>query len=309
MTKLDDKNDTSSQLLREHDVYLLHVMPGLKCNLSCVHCCNDSGPTATVQMSEEELENVKECVNRHSPKNLLFTGGEPTLHVRMINQIISSHSNWENLAVQITTNGWYAKGGEKLITKTLKQIVKLDHLQLSYDVFHGSILTFDDVKELINYCSAKKIGFNISVCISSPLELEEALKIKRGTGATVIFQTVDASGRAKTNKKNYVYPFFEKDVLRKKCPNVGQISYICGRGYSTCCSNLMFNQILPNIAHPNIEDHLGSTFYKNMKNKTFGELLEENNISVDSLSPEHSSPCGLCEYIHTKVKIKNGFNK
>lgn len=136
----------TSALLLAHGIQMIHVMPGYKCNLYCTHCGNNSGPNASDALNTDELNSLSRCMSLHSPRKLLFTGGEPTLYIDIINQIISAHADKDNLIVQITSNGWYAKGGRKLILKVLQKIEQLNHLQLSYDVFHGSLLNFEDIK-------------------------------------------------------------------------------------------------------------------------------------------------------------------
>ena len=228
---------------------------------------------------------------------MAFTGGEPTFHISIINRILKAHTKIEKCAVQITTNGWYAKSAEK-IESTLDQFCKLDHLQLSYDQFHGSLLKSEDVRRLADYCQRHGIAMNVSICISDPMQLVFASMVSKETRVPGIFQKVDASGRAKPNNVAFRYPTFEPETLRKKCPNLGQISYICGRGFSVCCGNLMFNGVKPNMAHPTIASHMESKFFKQMKEKTFGELLDETGIDRESLLPEYSSPCRLCEHVH-----------
>ena len=87
-------------------VDLLHVMPGYRCNLTCTHCVNNSGPNRTTRLTLEELERVKDEVRVRRPKRLIFTGGEPTLHADLINSILSAHPDLDDTHVLLTTNGW-----------------------------------------------------------------------------------------------------------------------------------------------------------------------------------------------------------
>lgn len=282
----------------ELSMEILHVMPGYLCNLSCSHCVNDSGPRQTTRLSQIEIAKAKEVIKTHSPRRLIFTGGEPTLHIDLVNELLLSHPNIESANILLTTNGWFSKSPE-LLRNTIEKLLKVSGLQLSYDTFHGSKLSIDDVVRLKTFCLEREIQFNISICISSPLELIEANKIQRAIGAQVIFQKVEASGRAKTSGGSYKYLSFQASVFDLKCPNLGSITCIPQKGFSVCCSNLIFNRLkTDNFAHPTLEEHTSSDFYKEICSKTFGQMLESRGLASEHFDPEFSAPCRMCEYIH-----------
>lgn len=279
------------------DLEILHIMPGYTCNLSCAHCVNESGPKRNESLLEEEILELKTTIAKLAPKRLVFTGGEPTLYISSINELIESHNFIDTLDVFITTNGWFAKNLESA-TKVLNSFKKITHLQLSYDLFHGSKLKIEDIKLLKNILHDLGIVFNISVCISSPSELMLANEIQLKTETTVIFQKIDASGRALKNNVEFKYPVFDPEVLEKQCPNLGQFSYISGKGFSTCCSNLIFNSNCPSfVFSKKLEHYMNGSFFKQISSKTFRQLAIEKNIDISNLSPSYSAPCRLCEYI------------
>lgn len=284
----------------QYGIEMLHVMPGMFCNFSCSHCCNDSGPKNLKRLSENEVAAICSAVQYYSPNRMVFTGGEPTFYVSEINRIVQAHPNLAKCHVQITTNGWYATSAEK-INSVLGQIHQLDHLQLSYDQFHGTQFKIEYMQHLFDYCKRKQITANISVSISDPIQLACVSDISKTIDVPIIFQKVDASGRGRENNLAFRYYEFEPETLEKKCPNLGQVSYICGRGFSVCCSNLMFNGPRKAIAHSTIDEHVQSTFYQRMQTHTFGELIEAAGISRDELLPEHTSRCKLCELIHQRI--------
>ena len=219
---------------------MLHIMPGDYCNLSCSHCGTLSGPKGTMVLGTEELVQIDRAIREYLPEKLLFTGGEPTFFIETINKIIDFYPSGVDFEVQFTTNGHYAKSFEE-IEKYLGAAKKLNEVQISYDKFHGSRLNIDDLKRIKEWCSKKDIKVNISMCISSPLELIEAQKTAEESNIKLSYQPVEGSGRAKEMKREYKYFHFEEEVKSKSCPNAGSISYICGKGFSICCSSLMFN--------------------------------------------------------------------
>lgn len=284
-------------LFAQKGIKVFHVQPGLQCNLSCSHCANNSGPNEKLRLSPSELESIKAAIERFVPENLLFTGGEPTLHIPEINAVIAAHPKLHEAKVLLTTNGWFTKSDDD-IAKTLGQFMQLDEVLLSYDRFHGSKVKHDDILRLKDYCSNNNQEFSVSVCISNPVELIWAQELKQKIQVPVIFQRVTASGRAKTNNKAFQYFHFEKEVLEKKCPNLGTISYICGKGFSVCCSSLIFNSNMRDIYHDTVEGHMESPFYQKISKNNFGELLAGKEMSLTVLEPKHSDPCSLCELVN-----------
>lgn len=125
-----------------------------------------------------------------------FYGGEPTFEIEAINEIIKAHPQRENLNVQITTNGWFARNSERT-NLILSQFVQINHLQLSFDNYHDNQLTEKEIQRLFDFCKSKKISTNISVTIENPGELLEIAIPLKNISTNIVFQKIEASGRAK----------------------------------------------------------------------------------------------------------------
>lgn len=270
-------------------------MPGDYCNLSCSHCGTLSGPKGTMVLGSEELLQIDRAIREYLPEKLLFTGGEPTFFIETINKIIDFYPKDVDFEVQFTTNGHYAKSFEE-IEKYLGAVKQLNEVQISYDKFHGSRLNIEDLKRIKEWCSTKDIKVNISMCISSPLELIEAQKTAEESNIKLSYQPVEGSGRAKEMDREYKYFHFEEEVKSRSCPNAGSISYICGKGFSVCCSSLMFNMDNTNFYNKELTQYLGSSFHEKMTSKTFKEMIDFD--LPEEMDPRLSSPCNFCEFIH-----------
>jgi radical SAM/Cys-rich protein len=61
-------------------VDVLQVNMGRYCNLACIHCHVESGPTRTEMMSRKNVEGVLEFLARSEIPTLDITGGAPELH-------------------------------------------------------------------------------------------------------------------------------------------------------------------------------------------------------------------------------------
>jgi organic radical activating enzyme len=279
---------------------IIHVMPGLFCNFSCAHCAPSSGPRAKYRLTPEELSRIHLEVSTRKPRALLFTGGEPTFHVDEINQVIAAHPDINNCLVEITTNGWFAKSIDQ-IDETFSRFKKISHIQLSYDSYHKERPSIEEAKLLKRACEMRGITFSISIAISEPSDLIFVESVRQQTGANVTNSRVEAAGRAKRTKTAFKHFDFNPSVLEKMCPNLGTMNFICGKGFSVCCTNLVFNAQKQNYFHDSIDEHLNSQFFKLVSTHTFGQIAEKLNLKLDSFQPEHSNVCGMCEHLHCQM--------
>lgn len=280
----------------------IHVMPGLFCNYTCSHCVNDSGPKMSKKVSGLELDRIKNDVIKYTPKFLQFSGGESTFYANEINQIVAAHPDLENCEVVLTSNGWYGKSFE-LTRKTLDQFDYISKITLSFDVFHGNQTNINGLRNIKKYADENNIKLTISFCISSPVDLIKAKLVLEDIAIPVIYQRVDAVGRAKTNNLGYQFPTFEEEVLSQTCPNLKCVSFVPEKGFSICCGNLIFNGDNKEIYHNSISEHFKSPFYQRLNDKNFGEILKDSGYSLEILKANLSSACSICEYIHTKESL------
>ena len=277
----------------------LGVVVGYKCNFQCAHCCvRDCGPISLTLVEKNKIGSV---IVRHAPRSILFVGGEPTLYLDDINEILSYAKDLSGITIKITTNGHFAVTVAAAV-RVLKSFLKVDSVQLSYDSFHAEFLPFRRVKNLYRACKTLGIKFCVINTISSPLDLAGLKKIKSVGEFKILINKVMNVGAALHNGIKYHYPSFDRRVLRKKCSLRGGIGYICGRGFSLCCSNLVYEAGLP-VAHESVGQHKGSRFYRLISSMTFGELLKKARLSSVDLPPEFSTECNLCEYVFKSGRL------
>lgn len=233
---------------------------------------------------------------------MLFTGGEPTLYPEHLNKIVKSHPAADKTFVRVTSNGWYGRS-EKTTETILNQIDRIDSLQMSFDIFHGNESKIGYVETIANYCKKRKIEFNVTMCLSNPLELTKAQKIMDELDVKVTFQPIITVGRAIENKLSFTYPTFQKETLNHSCPNTEMVTFMPGKGFSVCGSNLVFGtKPLPNVIHASVEEHENSSFYKEMSSLSMADLAKKYGIETSKLDSSFSQVCHLCEHIHTKAE-------
>lgn len=277
----------------------LGINLGYKCNFKCAHCSVTE--PASLNLSQEEIRLLGKVIKKYRPPSILLVGGEPVLYTEIANDILQRAGSLSGISVRMITNGFYASSKAAAI-KTLSRFYKLNSLLLSYDKFHAKFLPFGNIRNLFLACKDLGIRFGVACAIESPLELLLIEKIKRAGKFKVYVQRVLPIGRAKRNDIGYPYQSFDAGVLAKSCPNAGKIMYFCGRGFSVCCSNLLFNSASKFMIHRSVSAHRNSRFYRKIVNSDFKAFADELGLTTKEFLPEHSIQCNLCEHLFQVAK-------
>ncbi len=276
-----------------HSISEMGVLVGYKCNFRCRHCVTLRNKIQALTAGEKRRLIL--TINRYKPRSLLFVGGETTLYIDTINEILSGIRSLPHTRVKITTNGSFA-GTIGAARKTLASFKKLNAVQLSYDRFHAVHLAAYKISNLYKACKEAGIDFSVIMTIQSPLEMTDLKELWKIGKFRIGIQKVLPVGEARRNSIEYSYPSFDDKVLRRHCPNRNKVKYLCGQGFSICCGNLAYNSKFP-IIHATAAQHINSRFHRLISANNFGALLKKAGIPRESLLPRHSSECNLCEHI------------
>lgn len=274
----------------------LTILPGFKCGFRCAHCAVGPELEAEGRLSRDEIQLLKRAIAEIRPSAITFAGGEPTYYVDEINDLVSAHPAPESLTVRLTTNGQFAQDKTRALS-ALRAFRKLDQVQLSYDRFHEDFFPLAKVSHVVAACAELAVDFGILLAVSSPLDLEIAGRLRALGNFPITVQKVLPIGDARTNDVAFRHLEFDSKVLNDHCPNRGQMTYICGRGFTICCSSLAFNGTRRDVVHPTLAEHLRSPLFKSMSEHSFSDLLSRSGIRAESLAPEMSDSCTLCEHI------------
>lgn len=279
--------------MNEHNKELC-ITVGYRCNFKCTHCAvvDKRG----LKLTESEKKLLIDVIKKRRITALFFVGGEPTLYIPDINSILSNLAPGNIPSVKITTNGHFATTVARAAA-VLKQFVSLDVVQLSYDNYHAKFLPLQNIGNLHLACRQAHKKFNIIFTVQSPMDLVQLRKFRAFGRIPVVIQKLHPVGAAKENKLSYLYPDFNSRVLRQRCPNVGKLIYMCGEGFTTCCSYLSLRKDTSRYIHPTVREHLQSRFYRLISKNSFGGLMKLMGTERQGLRPEHSSPCALCDHI------------
>lgn len=271
----------------------LGIVIGYRCNFSCEHCANKG---FGADLTATETANICSAINDYKIKSIQFSGGEPTLYLNKIRAILSGVSARVRPRVRITTNGHFAETADKAV-EVLSAIPGLKYVQLSYDRFHKKFLPGKNIHALAEACRRLKLDLSFHLLLQSPLDVVLMKDLKEAGNFPILLRKSLSMGLAKKNDLAYKNIGFDPKVLSKRCPGLEIPGYICGQGFTICCSLLMFNGPVPGIAHASLKEHLASPFYKFMAKNTFSSIMRALNIKKEALLPEHSSSCHLCEFL------------
>lgn len=269
---------------------------GHGCNLSCPHCCVNSGPDCFVVFNKAEADLFVSEIRLHRPENLLFTGGEPTLYLDRIAYVIERCKDVPLKHVGMTTNGHFLVNSDGF--DLLRKIANFTFIQLSCGLLYNNFIDVKKIDAFAKICKKQNIVLSLNIPIAMPEDML-LYDAHLSLGLPTSFTKIIASGRAKNNNLYFKSPRFDESVLNKKCSQ-DIITYRGGAGFSMCCGNLVRNNVVEAI-HKTIAQHVESPFFKRVTGTTFGEFAAEVGVKQSDLKSFHSLPCHLCEYLFSKL--------
>ena len=138
---------------------IIHVHPGLGCNLSCRHCYSSSGPASKVRLDTDVV-----CQALNDAANLgydvaAFSGGEPTMHPGLLQMLQTARAS--GLRTTVTTNGTLLT--DRIISD-LEECVDLLAISLDgppevHNQMRGSETTFSRMMEGLNRLKQSRIPY------------------------------------------------------------------------------------------------------------------------------------------------------
>ncbi|MEW5951162.1 MAG: 4Fe-4S cluster-binding domain-containing protein [Elusimicrobiota bacterium] len=282
------------------DIKKISVILGKKCGFYCSHC---NSINLKRNLLAHEKKRIISEINIKRFKKILFAGGEPFFYVKDINEILSGIKDLSSKTIELTTNGYFAST-EKKSEKYLKSILKLDSVQMSYDKFHYKFLPYKNIKNLYKACRNLHIKFGIVIAVSEFADLLLIKKIRKYGKFFIGIQKVLPIGNAIKNKLYFRPVKFDETVLKKSCPSKKEISYIAGKGFSVCCSNLSYNDSSKiKTYHHSLNRHMKSKFYGIISNFNFQDIIRKYYLDIPANKADLSLECNLCEYIFSRIKL------
>ncbi|MBI4667644.1 MAG: radical SAM protein [Elusimicrobia bacterium] len=281
----------------------LYLVLSDQCNFSCSHCLNSSGPAdSKFRLSKKEFDELVPLVNQNKkyfPINIVhFSGGEPTLHVELIQQFQSRITRPVHYA--ITTNAWFGKEPDKML-----DAIHLDKIVVSYDKYHRPFIDKSTVKSAIEAAIKRKIPVILNFVYSELSDLAEAGDV---LAEGCVFKPSRLIQCGKMRKlPEETQKFILKDALETRCPSLvdrksgeEKVMYIPGKGFTPCCGPLVFDQLANEefIFSRNADDYQKNTLRQIMTSDNFNGQITKTGLAI----PEQGfhNLCDACVYVHAR---------
>lgn len=126
----------------------LTLIPSLRCNFQCAHCCRSSGPGRSERMTDAILREVSEIASNSEVHKLCISGGEPfSWRPEFLLKVLRHMPSYQFEGIYIATNGAFAASEARrrwFFMKFLPEAKMLLHdyadlglhVELSNDQFH-----------------------------------------------------------------------------------------------------------------------------------------------------------------------------
>lgn len=283
------------------------------CNLKCVFCYSESGPTMRDELSIKEIFTTILSAKAMGAKTITLTGGEPLLRPDFFE--ISQFINDNEMRCLFFTNGTFITPA---IAKKLFQLEALPCVSLestnpiTHDKMvgvHGALeKTITGIKNLVNAGYSKSLPLTINAVVSSLNydELPDLWEWAKINNIEPFLLRLISSGRGRQINDLQVTPEMMKRLVKtiatkegfqsnipffgnSGCKKHGISCYVDAHGYVKPCSGLDIT--CGNIRHKGLVDILNnSPIFSLMKNI-------ENNIQGACKECDHHGVCYGCRAI------------
>lgn len=308
-TPRSTEKKTIVDLKGNHRPLFAHVELTNTCNLSCLHCANDSGDAYPDELTTEEILSLIDTFHEMGITRIVFTGGEPLLHPDVYTFI--KYAREQPMIVDIFTNSTlitekhckkFKELGIRKIATSIDSIYEEVH-----DRFRGKKGALKKSLRGINLLLENGIPVRISISLSQ-LNIDHHLDIIRyfeDMGITDYqVAPVEYSGRgdgeiAISPEEYYGVLVKEYEYLKKErpedAPDMDEVN-----GCAVAKDSVFIKAdgtILPCNGFPKI---LGVGNVKDVDLIHFWNT-DETLKKLRSMNPSHDETCQKCQYLSTCV--------
>ncbi len=299
--------------------YYFHFNSGLnfrfthRCNISCSHCFNFSGPKASdTSIPIEDMKKIIEEIPNNIGSRMIVSGGEPFLYQKELLIMIQTARANDVFIVSLNTNGFWAKNFEKgkMIIRQLIEAGNMDgigvklELKVSTGIYHQEHIEFKTIANLaeaffLETGNKIKIDYEVhnEVDISNGLQLLKQYYVEKKVD--VIFRKVLYIGRGAEIEPDT--SAFHPVGFFGKCSTIDMIAFDPDGSARPCCG-MSYN--VPGLTIGNIKSGTLKDFVKNANNNPILQFFNEHPIgdffSVYDIKPKeaaYDNICSVCKEI------------
>ncbi|MGD2248067.1 MAG: radical SAM protein [Candidatus Methanofastidiosia archaeon] len=275
------------------------------CNLSCVHCFNDSGSAHPAELTTEEVLSVIDELSSMGVYQITLTGGEPFVHPDIFR--IIEHARKAPMAVDIFTNGTLIT--EDAVKKLLKYGIRrfnvsLDSIDPSiHDEFRGKKGALQ--KTLHGISLLQKAGCAVKLVVSlsqynkdSIIDILKYMKANTITDFNVL--AVRYSGRGVTGISVSPHEFFQglhnifeyiKEEFPEASTEINERTGVCSIARNSI--GIKSDGVI--LPCPGCDKNMG---IGNIRDTSIKEAWETNKKleQIRGCTAQSDSICSQCEY-------------
>ncbi|MSS64757.1 radical SAM/SPASM domain-containing protein [Velocimicrobium porci] len=272
-----------------------------RCNLHCVHCCNNSEMCTDFELKYDEIIKIFDFLVNEQPINIILTGGEPLIRSDFLELLSYLRDNYKG-KISLMTNGTLINelNVDSLISNVDEINISLDGIDESTtDIIRGEGV-YKKVLTAINLLRKKRYNnITLSMVISEKNYKfqQNFIELNKKLGTKPLIRGFAEVGRGKTNKELFIEKgnkeylenvFSDENLAVEETKNI-----------SPCTCSAGLEKILV--------DYKGNVFpcqwFKEPENK-MGNILDnqrkefQNNKGVKSIKkfyPWNYKRCSSCE--------------
>jgi MoaA/NifB/PqqE/SkfB family radical SAM enzyme len=233
------------------------------CNFECKHCSVGSSPKTIMPMPREILEKAFAGLAQvPTAQVVVFTGGEPTLRMEMLEEGIRMTKE-RGLLARVVTNGWWASSPEKAAEVVGRlRAAGLDEMNTSYDDFHAPFMKFSRIVNLVRASLAAGLQIGMGVILDNDAtfdasevrrRLAEGLDVAEDALKGRVHILEDRPTPTGNGKDLDVSRMAENEHALVGCPQImSTVSLHPNGGVKACCGHAMF--YAPDLTLGNLND-------------------------------------------------------
>lgn len=280
------------------------------CNFHCAHCSQNASSSGR-PLSPEEVSFVVSELEKCECERFSFMGGEATLHLELLNEVISAVKRGKNAGseVCVVTNGWFASQ-QQTLERTLKALPLISEVQVSVDKFHLPFLRQEAIVDLVRACREFGIKVLGKASFANPLDLIWLRQLENDTGLHMIYGCISRIGRGSSLSIPCLDTEFSESMPapdRLDCESWNKIRYIIDQGFSCCCGELAYDSETARVvfSKDGIQGFHSSEFFSFLRGPDFYSADFFRGLCAKRASRGSSLACDYCMHRTKSVFLRD----
>lgn len=223
----------------------LHGILGIyltnKCNVTCRHCCVNSGPQEDGKLELEHLvPTIVAGARAGIIKGLHISGGEPFIYLSDV-RVLLGHAKELEILAGVNTNVSWAKSRDRAET-LLRSLPGLTQLLISTDTYHEDFIPLANVRHAVEAGLSLGLVVQIAVCTPGGRETDFVARLRDCLGERLSGQVdiglnaVEPVGRGR-DLEEANWRKVSRQFPAGRCSQVNRPIILQGGDLFACCNS------------------------------------------------------------------------